>query len=106
MSFILCVSFIDGRLKEMEKQKSKNNLKNEGKANIAEQIKNNTVLMLIICCGMPLIVLLAAIYFFGLNRTYLLWFMLLLCPLMHYLMMKDTHKDSGNKNKKEKRGCH
>ncbi len=90
----------------MEKQKSKTNINNNRYGRFIEKIKNNNILMLSICCGAPLMVLLAAIYFFGLSRTYLIWFMLLLCPLMHYLMMKDAHKDSESRHKKGKRGCH
>ncbi len=90
----------------MEKQKSKNSIKNKGSESIIGKIKNNHFLMMIVCCGMPLLLLLAGVYFFGLSKAYLFWFMILLCPLMHYFMMKDMHKDKGGKNKKEKGGCH
>jgi len=68
---------------------------------MARKLKHNHKLMLLICCGVPFAVLLMGVYFFGLNKSYLFWFALLLCPLLHYFMMKDAHK-----NKKEKGGCH
>ncbi len=58
-----------------------------------KKIKHNHSLMMIICCGAPLIILIIAIYFFGLSQSYLYWFILLLCPVMHFFMMKNMHKE-------------
>lgn len=72
------------------------------------KIRHNHALMMIVCCAVPLIILLGAVYFFGLSKSYLVWFIILLCPLMHYFMMKDMHKDhEGNKTgRKGKGACH
>lgn len=78
-----------------------------------EKIKQNHGLMMVLCCGIPLIVLLIAVYAFGVSRSYLFWFVLLLCPLMHFFMMKDMHKghaehkeDQGKEGKTKGGGCH
>ncbi len=94
-------------MKDADKnKKSGNNAESKGNKSIIEKIKNNHALMMIICCGAPLILILAAVYFFGLSKSYLFWFMLLLCPLMHYFMMRDMHKGEKKHGKKEKGGCH
>lgn len=75
--------------------------------NMKERIKklrHNHGLMMIICCGIPLVLLLFATYFFGLKNKYFFWFILLLCPLMHYFMMKDMHKKHSKDKTREK--CH
>ena len=71
--------------------------------NLFEKLKHNHWLMMIICCAIPLILLALAIYIFGLDNKYIFWFILLLCPILHYFMMKDMYKDN-KKNKKEV--CH
>lgn len=55
------------------------------------KIRHNHGLMMLICCAVPLILLFAASYFFGLSSRYTYWAILLLCPLMHIFMMKDMH---------------
>ncbi len=71
--------------------------------NIFGRIRQNHWLMMIVCCGIPLIILILAIYFFGLDNKYLFWFILLLCPILHYFMMRDMHgehsDEKGVKNK-------
>ncbi len=69
-----------------------------------EKIRRNHGLMMIICCAVPLVLLTVSVKFFGLNNKYLVWFMLLLCPLMHFFMMKDMHKKQSDGKKGE--GCH
>ncbi len=69
-----------------------------------EKIKHNHGLMMIICCLVPLALLFAAVKYFGLSRSYLFLFILLLCPVMHYFIMKDMHKKSSEK--KEDGKCH
>ncbi len=67
-----------------------------------QKIRHNHSLMMLICCGVPLLLLVVAIYIFGLSKSYLFWFILLLCPIMHYFMMKDMHKKHSKKEDK----CH
>ena len=74
------------------------------------KIKHNHLLMMVICCLIPLILLVVAVKLFGLSRSYLFWAVLLLCPLSHYFMMKSmhnksAHENSGKNNEKEG-GCH
>ncbi len=90
MAFIL-------RIKSLEKQKI--NMKN-----LFNKIKQNS-LMMILCCAMPIIILVIVVYFFGLNNKYLSWFIILLCPILHYFMMRDMHKKDRNENNKKVK-CH
>ena len=60
--------------------------------NIFKKIKQNHWLMMVICCLVPLITLIAVVYIFGLDNKYLFWFILLLCPILHYFMMRNMHK--------------
>jgi hypothetical protein len=69
--------------------------------NIFKKIKQNHWLMMTICCGTPLILLIIAVYFFGLNNKYLFWSILLLCPILHYFLMKDMHKGHSSEEDKE-----
>ncbi len=68
-----------------------------------QKIGHNHSLMMVVCCGTPLILLVIAIYFFGLSKSYLFWFILLICPIMHFWMMGDMHKEH---LKKEENGKH
>ena len=70
-----------------------------GISNFFNKIKQNHWLMMIICCIVPLIILIVAVYIFGLSSKYLFWLVLLLCPIMHYFMMKDMHKGHSGENK-------
>lgn len=68
-----------------------------------EWMKRHHSLVMLLCCGVPLLLLAAGIYLFGIDRKYLFWFVLLLCPLLHIIMMRDMHKDTAGK---KKGGCH
>jgi len=70
---------------------------------LIKKFRQNHSLMMLICCGVPLLLLIISIYFFGLSKNYLLWLILLLCPIMHYFMMKDMHKKH---SKKDMDKCH
>ena len=59
------------------------------------KLRRNHNLMMLVCCGMPLVLLVILVYFFGLNKNYLVWFLILLCPIMHFFMMRGTHQESG-----------
>lgn len=67
------------------------------------KIKQNHWLMMIICCAVPLIILILAIYFLGVSNKYIFWLVVLLCPLMHFFMMKYMH---GDKKNGEEKKCH
>ena len=60
--------------------------------NLYEKIKHNHSLMMLLCCVIPLVLLYGGVYFFGLSNSYLYWSILLLCPVMHFWMMKNMHK--------------
>ena len=63
-----------------------------------EKIKQNRLLMMAVCCGLPLIVLLVLIYGFGIRNMYITWAAILLCPLSHLVMMR-MHKSDKHGNK-------
>ena len=79
---------------------------NEAPKQEAKGIKHNHGLMMLLCCGIPLVLLITAIYFFGLSNKYIYWIILLSCPLMHFFMMKDMHKRQSQNEGEEKGKCH
>lgn len=68
---------------------------------ILDKIKENHWLMMLICCLVPLIIAGALVYF-GF-KTYAIFAAMLLCPVLHYFMMKDMHRSSEFKNTQK---CH
>ena len=70
------------------------------------KLKHNHSLMMVICCGVPLIILMIAVNYFSLNNKYLTWSIILLCPAMHFFMMKDMHKKHSDARNKEESTCH
>ncbi|MDP2925118.1 MAG: hypothetical protein Q8N99_01975 [Nanoarchaeota archaeon] len=71
--------------------------------NIFEKIKQNHLLMMLICCIIPLVIA-GTLFYLGF-KTYALLAVMLLCPILHYFMMRDMHKKEGTKENK-KAGCH
>ena len=71
---------------------------------------NKHALIMILCCAVPLIFLLVGVYLFNLDRKYFILFIVLLCTLMHYLLMRDMHKGhsekGSGKNLNKKESCH
>ena len=66
--------------------------------NIFNKIRENHWLMMIVCCATPLII--AGILFYFGFKTYAILAVMLLCPILHYFMMKNTHKKHNlNKDK-------
>jgi len=53
----------------------------------------NMKLLMLLCC-----------LIFGVNQSYLLLAVVLLCPIMHLLLMRDMHGGKESKEKNEK--CH
>lgn len=70
----------------------------------AKEHKHNHSIMMMVCCVMPLVLLIIAINFFGLSKSYLYWLIILLCPIMHFFMMKGMHKKHSIKEGNGK--CH
>lgn len=68
-----------------------------------EKVRHNHSLIMAICCVGPILIMLGAVYFFGLSKSYLFWTVALVCPISHLFMMKSMHGEEG---KKEKGGCH
>lgn len=62
------------------------------------RIKSHSWKMLI-CCLIPLIIA-GVLFYFGF-KTYAILAVMLLCPILHYLMMKDMLGKKGNKEE-----CH
>lgn len=76
----------------------------ENKISLWGKIKGNHVLMMFLCCAIPLIGIIIARYIFGYDSPYLLWIALAVCIGSHLLMMKDMHHT--HKDKKTKGDCH
>ncbi len=69
---------------------------------IFKKIKENHSLMMLICCLIPIII--AGILYYSGFKTYALFAAMLLCPVLHYWMMKDMHKKHEGKTERSK--CH
>ncbi len=67
------------------------------------KLKRNHLLLMVICCVIPLLLVAGAVYFLGWSKSYLFWTVLLLCPITHYFMMKNMH---GDKKDEENQKCH
>ncbi|OGY89802.1 MAG: hypothetical protein A2927_01645 [Candidatus Komeilibacteria bacterium RIFCSPLOWO2_01_FULL_45_10] len=63
----------------------------------------NMKLLMLLCCLIP-VAAIAAFFVFGVNQSYLLLAVVLLCPIMHLLLMRDMHGGKESKEKNEK--CH
>jgi len=60
-------------------------------------------LMMLICCLVPILVIGVLLYVFDL-KNYLILLVMLLCPIMHYFMMRDMHKGHAEQGKNT--SCH
>ena len=67
---------------------------------IIKQIWHNHMLLMLICCLVPLGIIYGGIYFFGWNNSMLTWSILIICPLAHLFLMKDHM----HHNHEQKRG--
>lgn len=55
---------------------------------IWQKIKNNHLLLMVLCCAIPIILIIGFTLLFKRSSNYLIWLIILLCPLMHFFMMK------------------
>ena len=51
-------------------------------------------LIMVLCCLIPLVTL-GVLWAIGISGSYLIFGVILLCPLLHIFMMRGTHKGSG-----------
>lgn len=86
----------------MTKQNHKN-INNSAMKNIFRKLNENHILMMVICCLIP-IVIAGVLFYFGL-KIYAFIILMILCPILHYFMMRNMHKNNSNKIRKT-RECH
>lgn len=55
---------------------------------IWQGIKQNHLLMMAICCLVPLVLFVGILSFFKAGNYYWIWLIILLCPLTHIFMMR------------------
>ena len=60
---------------------------------LLEKIKKNHVLAMILCCGIPIVGILA-LSSLGILGSWGYYALLLICPLGHLLMMRGMHSNS------------
>ena len=60
-----------------------------------KKVSSNTMggkhmLMMVLCCAIPLVAV-AVLLYLGLGGKYLIYVVMLLCPLLHFVMMRGMH---------------
>lgn len=65
----------------------------ETKGSEQKGMSKHTLIMLL-CCLIPLAIL-GVLWAIGVSASYLIFGVLLLCPLLHMLMMRGGHKEGG-----------
>jgi len=63
-----------------------------------QKIRENHSLLIVLCCIVPIVVIIGFLSLFK-NGGNWLWLLILLCPILHFWLMRD-HKHDGN-NKKD-----
>ncbi len=69
---------------------------------IRDKLRESHGLMMLLCCLIPLVV--AGILFYFGFKNYAIFAVMLLCPILHYFMMKGMHKKEAERNRKD--SCH
>ena len=69
---------------------------------IFRRIRENHNLIMLTYCLTPLIIT-GALFYFGFKK-YAILAVILICPILHYFMMKDIHKKHNVKNPQSKTG--
>lgn len=59
------------------------------------KIKHNHALMMVLCCGIPIVGILA-LSSLGILGSWGYYALILICPLGHFLMMREMHSSSKN----------
>jgi len=60
---------------------------------LLEKIKKNHALAMILCCGIPIVGIMA-LSFFGILGSWGYYALILVCPVGHLLMMRGMHSNS------------
>ena len=60
---------------------------------LIEKVKQNHALAMIICCGIPIVGIMA-LSFFGILGSWGYYALILICPVGHLLMMRGMHSNS------------
>lgn len=63
---------------------------------LIEKIKKNHALAMILCCGIPIVGIMA-LSFFGILGSWGYYALIIICPIGHLLMMREMHSNSGDK---------
>ncbi len=60
---------------------------------IIDKLRKNHLLVMLVCCLVPIALVYAGVRYWGWSDKLLLWGVLLLCPLSHILLMRGHGKD-------------
>jgi len=69
-----------------------------------QKIKQNHLLMMALCCLIPIILIIGLLSLFEGSSKYWTWLIILLCPLMHIFMMRG-HKNDDSCGRKTSKGA-
>lgn len=66
---------------------------------IWQKIKQNHLLMMVLCCLIPIVLIIGFFSLFENSSNYWIWLIILLCLLMHIFMMRKHGHDNSCKHK-------
>ncbi len=64
-----------------------------------QKIKRNHLLLMVICCLIPIILIISFLPLLKGIGDYWIWLIFLLCPLLHIFMMRGHKHDNSGKHK-------
>ena len=56
--------------------------------NLWQKVRKNHLFLVILCCLAPLALIIGFLFLLKGNKGYLVWLILLLCPVLHFWMMR------------------
>ena len=68
-----------------------------GNPALRNKMAGKHMLLMLLCCAIPLIAV-ATLWYMGIGDRYLIYVVMLLCPILHLVMMRGMHGGTENNN--------
>ncbi|MEK7172754.1 MAG: DUF2933 domain-containing protein [Patescibacteria group bacterium] len=69
-----------------------------------QKIKQNHFLLMAVCCLAPVVLIVVSLALFKGSGKYLVWLMILLCPILHILLMRGHKNNNSCEREKDEKG--